>query len=139
MTRPTKWRRPRSRPGDYRGPWWLPGADAQTIYPYFLPRPPPRYRRERIETPDEDFWDFDWVERDARADAPMIVLFHGLEGSSDSHYAGALTAAGGRSGLARSRAALPQLRRHAEPAAARVYHSGDHEEIGECWRQCAPG
>jgi predicted alpha/beta-fold hydrolase len=45
-------------------------------------RAPPRYRRERWETPDGDFIDVDWLAMPQAADAPLVVLFHGLEGSS---------------------------------------------------------
>src|SRR2546421_97802 len=44
----------------YRAPAWLPGGHAQTIWPYLLRRTPHRLRRERVETADGDFWDFDW-------------------------------------------------------------------------------
>lgn len=51
----------------------------------------PTYRRERWTTPDEDFLDLDWVAaKPIAATAPTVVLFHGLEGSSASHYARAL-------------------------------------------------
>jgi predicted alpha/beta-fold hydrolase len=64
----------------------LPGGHLQTIYSsLFLRVPPIRYRRERLELPDGDFLDFDWV--DGPPAAPVMVLFHGLEGSADSHYA----------------------------------------------------
>jgi predicted alpha/beta-fold hydrolase len=47
-----------------------------------------RYRRERLFAPDGDIWDFDWVDAEAPPDdAPLVVLFHGLEGGSGSHYA----------------------------------------------------
>ncbi len=50
-------------------------------------------RRERIATRDGDFVDLDWVEPSgSRADggppgAPLLIVLHGLEGSSRSHYA----------------------------------------------------
>ena len=70
----------------YRAPVWLPGGHLQTIYSsLFIRVPPMAYRRERLELPDGDFLDFDWV--DGQAGAPVVVLFHGLEGSADSHYA----------------------------------------------------
>lgn len=70
----------------YRAPVWLPGGHLQTIYSsLFIHVPPIVYRRERLELPDGDFLDFDWV--DGQAGAPVVVLFHGLEGSADSHYA----------------------------------------------------
>ena len=55
-----------------------------------------------------------------RRDAPLVVLFHGLEGGSASHYARALLAAPARARLARRRAAFSRLRRRAEPPAARL-------------------
>ena len=70
----------------YRAPAWLPGGHLQTIYTsLFIRVPPLATRRERLELPDGDFLDFDWV--DGRDGAPVVVLFHGLEGSADSHYA----------------------------------------------------
>jgi predicted alpha/beta-fold hydrolase len=45
--------------------------------------PLPAYRRERWDTPDGDFIDVDWV--DGPHAAPLIILFHGLEGSARSH------------------------------------------------------
>ncbi len=73
-------------PPPYIAPAWLPGGDLQTIYTsLFVSVPIVDYRRERLELTDGDFLDFDWV--DGVANAPVVVLFHGLEGSSASHYA----------------------------------------------------
>ena len=75
----------------YRAPVWLPGGHLQTIYANLLIRVPPVvYRRERLELPDGDFLDFDWV--DGQPGTPVVVLIHGLEGSADSHYARGLMA-----------------------------------------------
>jgi len=80
------------RPSTYRAPAWLPGGHLQTLYPSLLIRGPAvAYRRERLELPDGDFLDFDWVDSDAGA--PVVVLFHGLEGSAGSPYARSLMAA----------------------------------------------
>jgi predicted alpha/beta-fold hydrolase len=105
-------------------PWWLPGGHAQTLHGALVVR---HHRisfiRERVDTPDGDFLDFDWAgpglfadrQVDGRVippdpqlrgnaprrwiepedwkqlpdtpDAPALVIFHGLEGSSRSHYA----------------------------------------------------
>jgi len=111
----------------YRAPWWLPGSHAQTIYPYLALRPAPLgYRRERVETPDGDFIDFDWLP-DGAAGAPTLILFHGLEGSSASHYATTLLAAAARRGW---RGVVPHWRGcSGEPnRLPRAYHSGDHAE-----------
>lgn len=70
----------------YVAPAWLPGGHLQTIYTsLFITAPQVGYRRERLELADGDFLDFDWV--DATPGQPVVVLFHGLEGSSASHYA----------------------------------------------------
>jgi len=115
--------------GYYRGPYWLPGGHAQTIFPAFVPRPRVVYRRQRVDTPDGDFVDFDWLDSGARADAPLLVLFHGLEGSSGSHYALALMAHVAALGW---RGIVPHFRGcSGEPnRLARAYHSGDHAEVG---------
>ncbi len=111
----------------YDPPRWLPNGHLQTIYPAVcITRPPMHYRRERWDAPDGDFIDVDFV--DGQPGKPFIVLFHGLEGSSDSHYARALMAdiaARGWSG------AVPHFRGcSGEPnRAPRFYHSGDAEEI----------
>ncbi|MCC6916773.1 alpha/beta fold hydrolase [Nitrosomonas sp.] len=70
----------------YRAPKWLPGGNAQTIYPYFINlNSLIGYRRERWEMDDGDFVDIDWLE--GAPDKPLVILLHGLEGSSQSHYA----------------------------------------------------
>ncbi|HMV55116.1 MAG TPA: hydrolase [Rhodocyclaceae bacterium] len=111
---------------DYRAPRWLAGAHAQTIWPRFNPGPLPVYRRERWDTPDGDFIDLDWI--DGPPGAPLLVLFHGLEGSSRSHYARAIMRA------VRARrwgGVVPHFRGcSGEPnLLPRAYHSGDSDEI----------
>ena len=118
----------------YRAPPWLPGGNLQTLWAALLSRrtedPPPHWQRERWSTPDEDFVDIDWLDAPPRGDAepPLLVLFHGLEGSSASHYAQAFAC------LARHRQwrmAVPHFRGCSGEMnlAPRAYHSGDHKEI----------
>lgn len=120
---------------DYRAPWWLPNGDAQTIYAAKLARrhtgPTPCWWRQRWDTPDGDFVDVDWRE-DAEPlpdDAPLLVLFHGLEGSSSSHYAQAFAA---ETRLRGWHMAIPHFRGCSGEInwAPRAYHSGDFEEVG---------
>jgi len=110
----------------YVAPRWLPGGHAQTIWPLLRKGPPPAYRRERWETPDGDFIDLDWV--DASDRKPLLVLFHGLEGSSYSHYAQALMRAAQRQDWG---GAVVHFRGCSnEPnRLPRAYHSGDSAEI----------
>ena len=122
----------------YLSPLWLKwpglaGGHAQTIIPALLSyRPRVRYRRERWEsTPggvvDGDFIDVDFVDA-SDAGAPMVVMFHGLEGSSDSHYALAMMKMLKDRGWA---GAVPHFRGcSGEPnRILRAYHSGDAAEI----------
>lgn len=122
----------------YRPPAWLRGPHAQTIWPALVaPRVRVPYRRERWSTPDEDFIDVDFAEGPAVSPAaPLLVLFHGLEGSSSSHYASALMDAarrrGWRGAVAHFRGCSGELNR-----APRAYHSGDSAEIDWILRRFA--
>jgi predicted alpha/beta-fold hydrolase len=121
----------------HRSPWWLPGGHLQTIWPSLFSRATigaePSFRRERWTTPDQDFIDVDFLVDPQRpsADAatrPLLVLFHGLEGSSRSGYAKAFAC------LARDQGwsyAVPHFRGCSGELnlAPRAYHSGDYEEI----------
>jgi predicted alpha/beta-fold hydrolase len=120
---------PQAHAAPYRAPRWLAGAHAQTIWPVFVPLPAVPFRRERVTTSDGDFWDFDWLDaKPGAGSAPLVVLFHGLEGSSQSHYARALMAAVADQGW---RGLIPHFRGcGGEPnLRPRAYHSGDFEEI----------
>ncbi|WP_020651839.1 YheT family hydrolase [Massilia niastensis] len=111
----------------YRAPRWLPGGHLQTIYPATcLARPAVAYRRERWTSADGDFIDVDFV--DGQPGQPLVVLFHGLEGSSHSHYARSLMAALAERGWS---GAVPHFRGcSGEPnLAPRFYHSGDADEV----------
>src|SRR5438874_12075846 len=118
---------PALSPGPYRAPWWLPGGHLQTLYGPLIGRSKPRWKRERWDTPDGDFIDVDRLA--GPADSPLVVLFHGLEGGSSSHYARAFARELGQRGW---RGAVPHFRGcSGEPnGLPRAYHSGDAEEIG---------
>jgi uncharacterized protein len=173
----------------YQAPRWLPGGQAQTIWPALFSRryfgPAPVYRRARWDAPDGDFVDVDFavnaqvdsaadtgrnithnavplplarpttaykavsidfipeavqkaapeVAHNAETDAvtnndqPLLVLFHGLEGSSRSHYAEAFADWAAQHGWAY---AVPHFRGCSGEInrAPRAYHSGDYEEVG---------
>jgi len=116
----------------YRAPCWLPGGHLQTIWPALWARrtrgPVPVYRRERWATPDGDFIDVD-LQAAPQRDAPWLVLFHGLEGSSASHYAQAFADVAAQAGW---HFAVPHFRGCSGSLnlAPRAYHSGDFEEVG---------
>ncbi len=131
------------------------GGNLQTIWPALFSRayqgPPPTYRRERWATPDGDFIDLDFDPTSApagpagslpdtppmsattpatfSASRPLLVLFHGLEGSSRSHYAQAFAHWARENGWGY---VVPHFRGCSGEInlAPRAYHSGDFEEIG---------
>jgi len=120
----------------YRAPAWLPGGHLQTLYAALRPPAGPRLARERWETPDGDFIDVDFAGPPAAA--RLVVLFHGLEGSSASHYARAIAAHAAARGW---RFALPHFRGcSGEPnRRPRAYHSGDSDEIDWILRRLRAG
>lgn len=116
---------------NYRAPPWLPGGHAQTIWPALYARR--RWgqalplQRERWLTPDGDFVDVD-KQHASHASRPLVVLFHGLEGSSQSHYAQAFADWAAQHDV---NLALPHFRGCSGELnhAPRAYHSGDHQEV----------
>ena len=134
---------------NYAAPWWLPGGNLQTIWPALYgrrvlgPHPqPPQYRRERWDTPDGDFVDVDFLANAAPgaldAPRPLLVLFHGLEGSSRSHYAEAFADVAQTQGWAY---AVPHFRGCSGEVnrGPRAYHSGYFEEVGWVLRRLRAG
>lgn len=136
----------------YRAPRWLVGAHAQTIWSALgAPRERVDYRRERWLTPDGDFVDVDFAgspgaprqeqgegAATVRDERPLVVVFHGLEGCSRSHYAVAAMAAalerGWRGAVVHFRGCSGELNR-----APRAYHSGDSDEIDWILRRMRAG
>ena len=131
---------------NYVAPFWLPGGNLQTIWPALYSRrvfgPHPRYQRERWATPDSDFVDVDFLVPAVTPPAPqpqkpstpqsgdtLLVLFHGLEGSSRSHYSEAFADFAHSHGMG---FAVPHFRGCSGELnhGPRAYHSGDFEEIG---------
>jgi uncharacterized protein len=111
---------------DFRAPWWLRSAHLQTIYPTLFRRGPRiSLRRERLELDDGDFLDLDWS---AGAGGPVVLVLHGLEGSSDSPYArgmlGAVHARGWRGVVMHFRGCSGEPNR-----LPRSYHSGDTGDL----------
>lgn len=113
---------------EFRAPAWLPSPHAQTIAGRVLRRPdPPAFTRERWITPDDDFLDLDFAPP-VGADAPIVLLLHGLEGSAQRGYAintyGALAKHGVASVGLNFRSCSGEPNR-----TARFYHSGETEDI----------
>jgi len=68
----------------YKPPLFFRNAHVSTIYTaLFRQNARVKFTRERLETPDNDFLDLDWIKRDS---SRLAILCHGLEGSSDNAY-----------------------------------------------------
>ncbi len=78
---------------DFHPPIWLKNPHLQTILPRYVIKHTPAYTRLLIkDSLQESDVAFDYlltddVKIDGKYQKPLIVLFHGMEGSSQSHYA----------------------------------------------------
>ena len=69
---------------DYHPPFFLFNTHLETIYPALFRKVSlPAYKRERINTPDEDFLDLDWIQKGHR---DLLIISHGLEGNTQRAY-----------------------------------------------------
>ena len=108
-------------------PAWQFNGHLQTVAAgLFRALPETPYRRERIETADHDFLDLDWLENGHHR---LVVISHGLEGSTSHSYIRGMAALFAREGwdvLAwNCRSCSGEMNR-----AFRLYHHGDVEDIG---------
>jgi len=73
-------------PSSYKPPRPFRQSDVNTIYAGLLRKNPKvDWQRERLELPDGDFVDLDWVKQ-AKASTKLVVLTHGLEGHARRPY-----------------------------------------------------
>lgn len=72
----------------FRPAWWLRNPHLQTLFSNFFRRFPQLAReRETVALPDGDFLDLDWhLPAGWTPTRPLVLVVHGLSGSSDSHY-----------------------------------------------------
>ena len=111
----------------FKPAWWLKNAHCQTLYPAIFRKTIvlPNSWREWLTTPDNDFIDLDWCGKEGQ---PIVILLHGLTGSSKSGYINGLQQAlldqGFRSVVLNFRGCSGQSNN-----LARCYHSGDTEDI----------
>jgi predicted alpha/beta-fold hydrolase len=69
---------------DYEYPKWLFNGHLQTIVPgLFRDSHPLPFERERVDTPDGDFLDLDWL---SKGSTDLVIVSHGLEGNSRRPY-----------------------------------------------------
>lgn len=113
---------------EFKPAWWLMNPHLQTIWPAVW-RPEVKnllLERERIELPDGDFIDIDWL--DKRKSGPLVLILHGFEGSIESHYAKGMLASIGHAGW---RGAFIHFRGCSgiPNRLPRGYHSGETNDI----------
>lgn len=114
----------------FRPAWWCLNPHLQTLWPYFFRRRSRiSYRRERVELDDGDFLDLDWA-GDPRRSVSLVLILHGLEGSSDSPairgMTGALVSGGHCVVVMHFRGCSGEPNR-----LARAYHSGDTGDVAD--------
>ncbi len=119
---------PHSLKQTFKPAWWLSNAHLQTLFPALVRRPQALnfHQRERLYTIDNDFIDIDWCAKQSKK--PLVILLHGLTGSSQSPYITGLQRIFLQQGW---RSAVLNFRGcSGEPNnLARSYHSGDTEDI----------
>ena len=116
------------RQSSFQAPGWLAGPNRQTIWSTVIGRKPHvELRRERFELSDGDFVDLDWL---VGGQGPIVVVLHGLGGSSDSPYTRGLLkqvqAMGWRGFILNFRGCSGEPNR-----LMRAYHSGDTGDVAE--------
>ncbi|MDZ7771167.1 MAG: alpha/beta fold hydrolase [Balneolaceae bacterium] len=113
-------------PVPFRPAAWCRGGHAQTIASSLLgdtSKPP--HRRVEIPTPDDDFLELDLAGEEN--EGPCVVLFHGLEGSSDRYYMASMMRALATEGFAACAVNFRSCgsRMNRRP---RFYHSGETDD-----------
>jgi predicted alpha/beta-fold hydrolase len=67
----------------YRSPFYLFNPHLETVVPSIFRQVSGQYERERLELPDGDFLDLDWMKNGSDK---LVIISHGLEGNSGRHY-----------------------------------------------------
>lgn len=110
-------------------PFTFPNGHVNTVFPSLFYSEKIAYTptRTRIETPDQDFLEYDWYELDQK-DAPIAILLHGLEGSSSRYYIRSLAEACLKAGLQVAalnfRSCGTEMNKQ-----RRFYHSGETSDL----------
>ncbi len=112
----------------FKPAWWLPNCHLQTIWGGLYPRNKNLYlQKERVELPDGDFVDLDWINKDLKK--PTILLLPGVDGSTKTspYTRGMLSTIsnqGWRGALMHFRSCSEELNR-----LPRTHHLGDTKDL----------
>ncbi len=113
--------------GYSKRPFYLFNSYLETLYPYFTTKVcQVAYTRERLELPDGDFVDLDWVQNEGDR---LVIISHGFEGNSKDHFIEKVAASLARQGYSilvwHYRSCSGELNR-----LPRLYHHGDTGDLG---------
>lgn len=119
----------------FQAAWWMKNPHLQTIFPSFRRIKKPTLQRRTLATPDHDFLDLDWGYGKTNV---LVILVHGLTGSSRSNYILGLQKALMMNGIRtvalnfRGCSGRPNNR-------ANAYHSGETGDLDHVYRhiRCA--
>jgi len=118
-------------PQAFESPFWLPEKHTQSIFPALFRKVDLKSpTRERFVLSDGDFVDLDWYVKGKIGDRSMLIISHGLEGSSSRHYVTGLAKKAIRAGMDvlawnyRSCSGEMNLNK-------RFYHSGATNDLNE--------
>jgi predicted alpha/beta-fold hydrolase len=67
----------------YKAPFLFRNAHVATVLPSLFRKVDVDYQRERIDIPDGDFLDIDWIKN---GNSRVVIVSHGLEGNTGRHY-----------------------------------------------------
>ncbi|MCI0734518.1 MAG: hydrolase [Methylococcaceae bacterium] len=121
---------PRARNHSFQAAWWICNPHLQTIVPAFRRIHAPVRQRATVHTPDGDFLDLDWGTGRYKE---IVILLHGLTGSSRSSYIlglqNALMQAGFRTVALNFRGCSGRPNNRAN-----AYHSGETGDLDHVYR-----
>jgi len=117
----------KSQKADFRPAPWCVNGHMHTICASLFFKPPEiEFERKKIDTPDGDFLILDCIH--TRAAAPVLILLHGLEGSSNRYYiqnlAHKMSFYGFNVVAMNFRSCGGEMN-----SARRFYHSGEYEDL----------
>ena len=122
---------PSFRRKPFRAAWWIRNPHLQTILPAYRRIQPISRQRSMLKTPDQDFLDLDWTLGTRKE---LVVLLHGLTGSSNSVYVlglqKALMDAGFRTVALNFRGCSGRPNNRAN-----AYHSGETGDLDHVYRE----
>lgn len=122
---------------DYRPAWWLPGPHTMTMWSkFFRARTLPELTVRRVPAADGDA--ISLAAPASEPDGPLVLVLHGLEGGTRSHYVGGFIEAVLNEGW-RARLLLFRTCDGTMAPVRRTYHSGETTDLDAVVRHLVDG